>query len=170
METKSVRYNVEHKALRDAFFLEGPNFNRDLLCSPGLTVTTLYNKLGKEEQPDYECPYSPESFSGNQAVYTRSVDSVLIYRITMPEPETLTNCRAVYLCYSAFGGFKFYMTSELSENNIYFLCGCDEDGRKFNFGGAPSDPKSETDLVAYMFWFIKDKGDEVLRAAAKQYS
>ena len=48
MSTNSVRYLVEHVALRDALFTAGPRVILDFMGNPGPAMMNLYEKLGKK--------------------------------------------------------------------------------------------------------------------------
>ena len=56
MVNDSVRYLVEHVALRDALFSAGPRGILDFMDNPGPAMIELYKELG-EEMPGHECPY-----------------------------------------------------------------------------------------------------------------
>lgn len=157
MKTNSVRYLVEHVALRNALFSAGPRLILELMGVPGPAMVSLYNTLGKNE-PEYECPYAEDSFTEVHAVFDKDNDSVLVIRIGMPAPEEALNCRAVYLCYGRLGGSNFYATSELTSDNTFFLCGWGEDNVHINFGDAPTDLKTEMEQVAELFWEINSDG------------
>ena len=62
MSTNSVRYLVEHVALRDALFTAGPRVILDFMGNPGPAMMNLYEKLGKKSS-GYECPYTENCFS-----------------------------------------------------------------------------------------------------------
>lgn len=53
MVNDSVRYLVEHVALRDALFSAGPRVILDFMDNPGPAMIELYKELG-EETPGYE--------------------------------------------------------------------------------------------------------------------
>lgn len=153
MSTNSVRYLVEHVALRDALFTAGPRVILDFMGKPGAAMMDLYEKLGKNS-PGYECPYTENCFSEDHDVFEKGVDSVLVIRVYMPAPEAVTECRAVYFCFSKLGGNIFYATSEFTDNNTFCLCGWGEDNIHINFGNAPVKPRDEMKKVAELFWEI----------------
>lgn len=86
MSTNSVRYLVEHVALRDALFTAGPRVILDFMGKPGAAMMDLYEKLGKNS-PGYECPYTENCFSEDHDVFEKGVDSVLVIRVYMPAPD-----------------------------------------------------------------------------------
>lgn len=157
MVNDSVRYLVEHVALRDALFSAGPRVILDFMDNPSPAMIELYKELG-EETPGYECPYTEECFSEDHEVFDKGNDSVLIIRVFMPEPEEPLNCRAVYFCFSRLSGSNFYATSELTEKKTFFLCGWGEDNTHINFGDAPVTPDAEMKKVAELFWEISSDG------------
>lgn len=53
MVNDSVRYLVEHVALRDALFSAGPRVILDFMDNPSPAMIELYKELG-EETPGYE--------------------------------------------------------------------------------------------------------------------
>jgi len=157
MIANSVRYLVEHIALRDALFTAGPRVILDFMDNPGPAMINLYKRLG-ENTPGYECPYTEESFSEDHEVFVKDNDSVLIIRVFMPAPEEVTNCRAVYFCFDRLSGSNYYATSEYTEKNTFFLCGWGEDNTHINFGDAPVKPKDEMKKVSELFWEISSDG------------
>ena len=155
-----ARYYMEHKALPKALYNEGPRLLAAFLCGTDSAMVDFYRKAEKAN-PEYICPYNNNDFSVISQTYKRGQDSVLVVRIGMPKPEAVPLCRAIYLCYGSRSGFEFYLTSELSEDGGFLLCGWSRENMHFNFGAAPEKNSAEMDRAADLFWeMVVDGGIE----------
>lgn len=149
-----TRYFLEHKALPQALHTSRAQLLSSLLRGRGQAMIDFYKKA-ERANPTYHCPYSPEQFSMSYREYIKRVQSVLIIRIGMPEPEQSPLCRAVYICFGGDRCEDAYFTSELAPTGQYFLCAWPTDGVHVNYGEATVD---DFDRVADLFWEMNQNG------------
>lgn len=146
-----ARYYLEHKALPNALYNEGPRLLNSFMLDGGKAMHSFYDRV-TAANPSYCCPYSENDFYVNYRVYIRDNDSCMVLRVQMPTLEHPLLCRAVYLCYGTRGGYELYVTSERMEDGSYCICSWDECGQHHNWGDAPADPNAEMDMAADLFW------------------
>jgi len=159
-----VRYFLEHKVLPVAFYGDGTHLRESFLHDAENTMYQFYQHA-EDVEPEYICPYHEEEFTVTIRTYLRENDSCVVLRIGLPSPEAALLCRAVYLCYGAGDDTAFYVTSELSDNGDYYVCGWSNRGKHINFGNAPGNPSDEMDLAAQIFWrMITDGGITKLKS------
>ena len=160
---KSARYTVEHIKLPELFFNSGAMVLHRTLENAGSFLSDLYVQVNSDH--DTGRPYSAEDFSESHQVYHEKDDSIMVVRISMPVPDEVLSCRAIYLCLSQRTGSDMLFTSELDANGGFTLCCYNEKGQRINFGRAPLDLQDESDNVALFFReMMKNDGENIFNA------
>ena len=159
---KSARYTVEHIKLPELFFNSGAMVLHRTLENAGSFLSDLYVQVNSDH--DTGRPYSAEDFSESHQVYHDKDDSIMVVRISMPVPDEVLSCRAIYLCLSQRTGSDMLFTSELDANGGFTLCCYNEKGQRINFGRAPLDLQDESDNVALFFReMMKNDGTNTIK-------
>lgn len=145
-----LRYRMEHELLPERFQQDGKKF-LDALLKPGYNIP--YSMLVKQcEIEDVVCTYHSEQFV---AVDVSPVKSWQVVMVTMPKPESETNCDCMYFFVDTNTGRRHLFMVELSSReNEYYLCGW-RNGAHFNYGTCTLDKKEQMERMKEMFSRLK---------------
>lgn len=147
---KSTRYMIEHMLLPAALHDTGSALLSEIISAPGIVLERMYAEAASAcgEQLSFDS----NSVSVTSQEFHKEQDSILVIRIEMPAPNSVLDCRAIYLCHSQKGSNNMLFSSELGSDGRYYLCGRDWKNRLINFGPAPEALQDETDNVVIFFW------------------
>ena len=160
---EKTRHAVEHKLLPQMLHDSGPMLLYNVLGDPKKVLLQLFSQAGLSGSELNEVSYS-DSFRETHVVRHRENDSVLIIQIQMPTATEVSDCRAIYLCYSGQTAFNMLFTSELRSDGQFCLCGCDADFARLNFGVSPESLEEEMENVSLFFWeMMKNDGTNTIK-------
>lgn len=147
---KSTRYMVEHMLLPAALHDTGSALLSEIISAPGIVLERMYAEAASAcgEQLSFDS----NSVSVTNQKFHKEQDSILVIRMEMLAPNSVLDCRSIYLCHSQRGGHNMLFSSELGSGGQYYLCGRDWKNRLINFGPAPEALQDETDNVVIFFW------------------
>ena len=118
---ENTRHVVEHKLLPQMLHDSGPMLLYNVLGDPRKVLLQLFSQAGLSGSELNKVSNS-DSFRETHVVKHRENDSVLIIQIQMPTATEVSDCRAIYLCYSGQTAFNMLFTSELRSDGQFCLC------------------------------------------------
>ena len=115
------RHQFEHCTFPVLFYSNGDAVINSCVAGGGKHLYNIYSGLSYEARP--YTGYRDFDVTPHRYNIANDGSDILVVRLSLPKATEVTECRNIYLCKNNVTGDLMYITSELSAQGTFYLCG-----------------------------------------------